>query len=116
MKNKRDTKNTKKREDRPLPARIAINQNMTIYHARAQKADLLQGLTQSDAIELDLSHVAEIDTAGIQLLMLVKRECQAQGKTLNIVAHSPSVHDLIDFFNIGSFFGDPLIIPARDAT
>lgn len=95
--------------------RMALQRDMTIYHAETLKAELLAGLNGQDIIELDLSQVAEIDTAGIQLLMLAKRESQARGQTLNIVAHSPAVRDLIDFFNIGGYFGDPLLIPAREA-
>ncbi|MBI5921961.1 MAG: STAS domain-containing protein [Betaproteobacteria bacterium] len=94
--------------------RLAIDQDMTIYHAEALKSELMGNLENHQVIEMDLSQVAAIDTAGIQLLMLAKRECQKQDKTLRIVAHSPAVHELMDFFNIAGFFGDPLVIPARD--
>ncbi|KYC29168.1 Anti-sigma-factor antagonist [Sterolibacterium denitrificans] len=93
--------------------RMIITEDMTIYHAEALKEKLIHGVESSDMLELDLSGVAEIDTAGIQLLMLAKRESQACGKSLNIIAHSPAVHELIDFFNIAGYFGDPLVIPAR---
>jgi len=92
---------------------LAIDQDMTIYHAEALKSELLASLEPHQVIELDLSRVSQIDTAGIQLLMLTKRECQKQDKTLRIVAHSPAVHELMDFFNIAGFFGDPLVIPAH---
>ena len=95
--------------------RLAIEQDMTIYQAEALKAELMGSVEQNQVIELDLSRVTEIDTCGIQLLMLAKRECQKQNKTLRIVAHSPRVHELMDFFNIAGFFGDPLVIPARDS-
>ena len=97
-------------------SRLAIDQDMTIYHAETLKAELMGNVAQNQVIELDLSRVSEIDTAGIQLLMLAKRECQKQDKTLRIVAHSPRVHELMDFFNIAGFFGDPLVIPARETT
>ena len=95
--------------------RQAIARDMTIYHALDLKAELLGNLDANQVIELDLSRVSAIDTAGIQLLMLAKRECQKQDKTLRIVAHSPAVHELMDFYNIAGFFGDPLVIQARDA-
>ena len=93
--------------------RLAIDQDLTIYHAEALKSQLIGKLESHELIELDLSQVAAIDTAGIQLLMLAKRECQKQDKTLRIIAHSPAVHELMDFYNIAGFFGDPLVIPAR---
>ncbi len=99
-------------EDTSLGQRMAIAQDMTIYHAETLKDELLAGLNGAAAVELDLSQVAEIDTSGIQLLMLVKRESQKQGKTLAIVAHSPAVQELLDFYNLAGFFGDPLVIPA----
>ncbi len=95
--------------------RMTLTQDMTIYHAEALKDELLRSLERSKVIELDLSQVTEIDTSGIQLLMLAKRECQQHDQTLRIVAHSPAVRELIDFFNIAGFFGDPLVIPAHDA-
>jgi len=95
-------------------ARMTIQRDLTIYQAETLKAELLAGMTGQTLIELDLSQVAEIDTAGIQLLMLAKRESQQQGQTLNIVAHSPAVRELLDFFNIAGYFGDPLLIPAGE--
>ncbi|MBV2235454.1 MAG: STAS domain-containing protein [Sterolibacterium sp.] len=95
--------------------RICINEDMTIYHAETLKKVLMQAIQRSQRLELDLSQVAEIDTSGIQLLMLAKRESQTRGQSLDIIAHSPAVHELIDFFNIAGYLGDPLVIPARPA-
>lgn len=101
--------------ERMRSGRLEITEDMTIYHAEALKETLLQGLSQHEVFELDLSRVAEIDSAGLQLLMLTKRESQLQGHVFRIVAHSPAVHDLIDFFNVAGYFGDPLVIPAHSA-
>ncbi|MCK9389628.1 MAG: hypothetical protein M0Q22_14695 [Sulfuritalea sp.] len=59
--------------------------------------------------------MAEIDTASIQLPMLTKQEGMKQGTELRIVAPSPAVSDLMEFYSIARSFGDPLAIPARDA-
>ena len=66
----------------------------------------------SARLEIDLSAVGEIDTAGFQLLVLVKREAQRLGKQAHIVAHSEAVRELLDFYNMAAEFGDPLLIPA----
>lgn len=95
--------------------RLSITDDLTIYNAATLKDQLLGSLNEYPTIELDLSRVAAIDTSGIQLLMLAKRECQENDKALNIVAHSPAVHELMDFYNIAGFFGDPLVIPARES-
>jgi len=94
---------------------MGVEQDMTIYHAEALKVQLMESLGEIQILELNLSQVAEIDTAGIQLLILAKRECVKQGKELRIVAHSPAVSELMDFYNIAGFFGDPVVISARES-
>lgn len=91
---------------------LILDGPMTIYNAGEVKSQLLGALSSSSILEIDLSHVGEMDTAGFQLLVMVKRESQRRGQTLRIVAHSPAVRDVIDFYNMDAFFGDPMIIPA----
>ncbi len=94
---------------------IAIADDLTIYNALAQKQTLLDALDATGKLELDLSQVGEIDTAGLQLLILLKKEAQRAGKCVSIVAHSQAVSSLIDFCNMAADFGDPLVIPAHPA-
>lgn len=96
------------------PKRLTISQELTIYHAMDLKEQFIEALADADALELDLSQVAEIDTSGLQLLLLTKREAGQQGKQLTIVAHSPAVRQTLDFCNLASFFGDPVIITAHE--
>ena len=88
---------------------------MTIYHAAIQKKALIDALNASARLEIDLSAVGEIDTAGFQLLVLIKREAQRLGKQAHIVAHSEAVRELLDFYNMAAEFGDPMLIPASAA-
>jgi anti-anti-sigma factor len=91
---------------------LILDGPMTIYNAGEIKTRLLNGLQSAQIIELDLSHVNEMDTAGFQLLVMAKRESQRLAHTLRIIAHSPAVRDVIDFYNMDAFFGDPMVIPA----
>lgn len=93
--------------------RITVAQDLTIYNAAALKEQLLKALGAADVLELDLSQVAEIDTSGVQLLLLAKREALREGRTLSIVLHSPAVQETIDFLNMAAYFGDPLVIQAQ---
>ena len=95
--------------------RITLGEDMTIYHAATQKQALIDALSASTRLEIDLSAVGEIDTAGFQLLVLVKREAQRLGKQAHIVAHSEAVRELLDFYNMAAEFGDPMLIPAAGA-
>ncbi|MCF8176210.1 MAG: STAS domain-containing protein [Burkholderiaceae bacterium] len=94
--------------------RLTVDGDLTIYHAAETKTHLIDGIRASTLLELDLSHVGEIDTSGLQLLAMAKRESQQLGHALRIVGHSPAVRELIEFFNMGAFFGDPLVIPAGE--
>lgn len=96
------------------PMRLTITDDMTIYNAALQKAQLLDALDAGQDLEIDLSQVAEIDTAGFQLLLLTKREAAARSVAARIVAHSPAVREVIDFYRMAAHFGDPLVISARE--
>lgn len=84
---------------------------MTIYHAAEMKGELLPCLDRSTEVEIDLSEVSEMDTAGFQLLLLIKREAAKAGKLLRLVAHSPATLEVLDLFNMASHFGDPVMMP-----
>ena len=92
--------------------RRAFTEDFTIYRVAELKPILLALIQEGTRIELDLSGVERIDSAGCQLLILAKREATAAGNTLAIVAHSPAVQALIEFYNLAAWFGDPLVIPA----
>lgn len=94
-------------------ARLIVDGDMSIYNAIEVKEQLINAVRSTNTLELDLSHVGEMDTAGFQLLVLAKRESVRMEKTLNITAHSDSVRELIDFYNMGSFFGDPVVLLAQ---
>ena len=88
--------------------------DMTIYNALQTKSLLLESLAHCRELEIDLSQVGEIDSAGFQLLLLAKCESARQDKTLRLTAHSAAVREMLDFFNMAAHFGDPLVIPARE--
>lgn len=88
---------------------------MTVYSAEQTKAWLLDALAHCNELAIDLSQVGEMDSAGMQLLLLAKREAGRQGKTLRLASHSPAIVEMLDFFNMAAYFGDPMVIPARQA-
>jgi ABC-type transporter Mla MlaB component len=75
------------------------------------------GVDVPDAVDdlADLLQVGDIDTAGLQLLILLKKEAQRTGKRVAIVAHSQAVRSVIDFCNLAAELGDPLVIPAAES-
>lgn len=95
--------------------RMGIDGEMTIRRAQALKAMLLETIDGNEEVDVDLSAVKRIDTAGMQLLIMLKRECQLRGRTANFVNHSAAVQELMDLYDLGSLFGDPVLISARKA-
>jgi anti-sigma B factor antagonist len=89
---------------------LRIDGDMTIYRALELKQTLLDAVQTHAKVELDLSAITEIDTAGVQLLMLAKRAAQAAGRELRLVGHSPAVVEVFQLFDLAAFFGDPLVV------
>lgn len=94
--------------------RIAVDGEMTIYTAMELKLELLPPLTKYKELEIDLAGVSEIDTSGLQLLVLAKTEARILEKSLRITSHSPAVRELLGLCDLESFFGDPILIPSQE--
>lgn len=94
-------------------ATLRIDGEFTIYRATELKPMLLNALGQSNALEIDLSAVTELDTSGVQLLILAKKEAHKLHKEMHLVAHSPAVLEVFDMLDLTSYFGDPIVIPFR---
>ena len=92
--------------------RLTLQDDLTIYNAIESKRQLIEAVRATNTLELDLSQVHEMDSAGFQLLVLAKREALSLGRNLRIIAHSPAVLEVIEFYNMVAFFGDPVVIPA----
>lgn len=97
------------------PGKFAIQGELTIYEAGEFKAPLLNTLAQEQVIEFDLAGVQEIDSAGLQLLILAKREAEACGKPLTFSNHSQAVLDVLDLCDLFHFFGDQVVYVVKNA-
>ena len=90
--------------------RIAIDGELTIYRAADLKVAVLEALRKAPVLEVDLSGVTELDTAGLQVLMLAKNTAAADKRELRLLNHSPAVVEIVEMLNLGAFFGDALLI------
>lgn len=88
---------------------------LTIYTAEEQKLQLLKAIAGQNCIEVDLSKITEMDTAGLQLLILAKLESRRRAVPLTMVGHSQAVLEVIDICNMSSFFGDPVLLPSENS-
>lgn len=90
--------------------RYAIEGDMTIYRATELKEALMDRIAQYQEVDVDLSKVAEIDSAGLQLMVLAKLEASTHSKVLRFDGHSPAVMEILDLSDLAGFFGDPVVI------
>lgn len=91
---------------------VHIDGDLTIYTVTELAAQLIPVPGEKRQVEVDLSQVTEIDGAGLQLLILVKREALRAGIALRLTDSSKAVLDTLDLCNLGAFFSDSMVASA----
>jgi anti-sigma B factor antagonist len=92
---------------------LSLGSECTIFSATALREQLLAAIGNANDVEIDLSQVTEIDSAGVQLLIAAKKEAVAQGKSLQLVGHSPCVLEVLDLLDLAAHLGDPVLLHSR---
>jgi len=83
--------------------RIHVDGEMTVYTCSDLKARLFAELADHmDATELDLSGVVEIDTAGLQLLLIARRYVSDGGRELRVSNPSRPVSDVLELCRLNA--------------
>ena len=91
----------------PMLRRIQVMEGpLTIYTASEQKDVLLSLFPLAHEVELDLSSVDELDSAGLQLLILVKRESLMTGTQLLLSNPSPTVSEALRLSGLDDYFAN----------
>jgi anti-anti-sigma factor len=85
-------------------SRLQLEGECTIYRAAELKPLLLQAVQPGHVLEVDASGVTEIDSAGLQLLLLAGREARAQGGELRLCAASASVTEVLALLDLQGHF------------
>lgn len=93
--------------------RIAIEGELSIYTAAEWKRRLDDLIGQGGNLELDLGAVQELDTAGLQLLIMAKKEATARSQQLRLSNHSQAVLEVFELCGIADFFGDPILLQSN---
>lgn len=89
---------------------VKLDGELTIFNARETADLLLAPLPECVGLEVDLSGITEIDSAGLQVMIAAKRLAGSRGLPLSFVGHSPAVLDMLDLTDLAGFFGDPMLI------
>lgn len=88
---------------------LRIDGELTIYRAAELAAAMktaLAAVADGGALDLDLSGVAEMDSAGVQLLLAARRSAAESGRALRLVARSAAVDDVIAILQLTTLLGD----------
>lgn len=90
---------------------LVIDGEMTIHRAAELKPVLLDVLrTPAATVELDLSNVTEIDSSGIQLLLLLQNAARTEQRALHLRAVSEPVQHVLSVLGLqGQFTATPVV-------
>ncbi len=83
---------------------IVISGDFTIYSAMDVYQEHLQKIKLKDLVIFKLVKIEEIDTAGVQLLVLLFQTIVQQGAHYHIESISDSLVDYCDLFNLAHYF------------
>lgn len=83
---------------------------LTIYTVTQARSEIPARMAKHGAQELDLSGLEELDTAGVQLLLWLKRDMAGRGTVLALTRHSPAVVEALDQLKLTAAFGDPILL------
>jgi anti-anti-sigma factor len=93
-----------------MSAPLNIEGELTVFAVHALKDRIMAALAESSTLQINLSHVSEVDGAGIQLLLAAKREAQQRGGTLSLTGHPPQFIAALELTDLAREFGDPLVL------
>ncbi|MBV0932968.1 STAS domain-containing protein [Marinobacterium weihaiense] len=89
---------------------VDVQDEMTIYTAALQWEQLQPLLAQVKAVDMNLSAVSEMDSAGIQLLLALKQASDRLHNRFVLTAPAPCVEDLLQLLRLRS-----VLMPAEEA-
>lgn len=96
-------------------AQVVVQDEMTIYTAALQWEELHPMLAKIKALQLDLSPVSEIDSAGVQLLLALRQACQRLHNTFAITACNDEVRERLTLLHLSSLLTGADSNPTQEA-
>jgi anti-sigma B factor antagonist len=94
----------------PSAGVLTFHGELTVTDAAELGALLAETLARHDALEIDLLNVTMLDTAGLQLLIAVRRAGRAAGKSVTWLGYSAAVEEVIDLLNLRGELGEPAAV------
>lgn len=79
---------------------IEIAGDLTVHRAAELLPVLIDALRTGSMVCLDMSAAERIDTAGVQLLLVLRREAAAHGVNLRLAGLRPELREVVDFYGL----------------
>jgi len=84
--------------------RIRIDNELTIYTANEVNTTIRDALAANSSVAIDLTGVTEIDTAGLQILLVARKEAILRDRKVRFIGHNHVVIDCLRLMNLANFF------------
>lgn len=92
---------TQKRND---STEICISGELNIYSAMDVYQQHFQSIKLKSLVTLKLSGVTEIDTAGMQILLVLIKEIKTQGLSYHVASLNNTIKEYSELFNVHHYF------------
>lgn len=92
---------------------IHLDGELTIYNVAELKTHFMDVLDDSRDLDIDLGNITKIDSAGVQLLIWIKKERQRLNKIMTLSNHGPEVLEVFELFGLVSLFNDPIVLTGK---
>ena len=90
--------------------RLYVQGEMTIYCAAQLKEQLFAAIRErAGGASVDLSGVTELDTVGLQVLLLARRVAVACGTQLSLVEPSEAVREVLELVGLTHLHAGPIV-------
>lgn len=96
-------------------AALKLDGPLLIQELTALHQALVEAWPESLPLRIDLSAVEEIDTAGLQWLVFLRRWARNRQQVVELTALSPEVIELVGLFHAEALLGISTLIPASSA-
>lgn len=94
----------------PKPGTLSLSGELTLASAEDLKQILLDAIERNPTLDVDLLNVTLIDTAGVQLLLMLDREAARLDKKLGWLGCSLAVEETLELLDLFSVIGHPAAV------
>jgi anti-anti-sigma factor len=91
---------------------LRIEGELTIYRAEELCLTFRNALAAGSDLEVDLSAVTEMDSAGVQLLIAAKKAAGAMQREVRLTEHSAAVREIFEILDLDTHLGAPSPVSA----